>query len=204
MSSKKKGGTGGTAPGSASVSSAPANNGSAYKAQEGLPVSLQSHPMIKMFITSDDGFSLTLTTSETATAASVCEDFCSMRRHLQPLEVPDVHPADCTLAFPTMVRKAKGHPTQYEYLGQNAVLSSVCVYRSPSGAASNASKRCVRCACKSAALLLLCCSAALLLLLLLCCSVVLLCCSVAPAPASIAAPATPAPASAALAAPSPH
>jgi hypothetical protein len=134
MSAKQKGGNGSGAPGSSPA-------GGAYKGGPKGPA-MQT---MRLQITSDDNFSLALTTSESATASEVIQDFCTMRKHLQPLECPDVEPGACTLAFPTGVRKSKSAATAYEYLGQNAVLSSVL--KSAAGAGTGAAGKRYACVC---------------------------------------------------------
>lgn len=80
--------------------------------------------MMNLLITADDGYKSKLVTGKDATAAKICEDFCKLRKLMEPLSsAATVDPSTCILAMKLSINDVPGANVQH--LGSDALIADV-------------------------------------------------------------------------------
>lgn len=80
--------------------------------------------MMNLLITADDGYKSKLVTGKEATAAKICEDFCKLRKLMEPLSAAaTVDPSNCILALKMAISDVPGANVQH--LGSDALIADV-------------------------------------------------------------------------------
>jgi hypothetical protein len=79
---------------------------------------------LNLLITADDGYKSKLVTGKDATAAKICEDFCKLRKLMEPLSsAATVDPSNCILAYKFSTSDVPGANVQH--LGSDALIADV-------------------------------------------------------------------------------